>query len=434
MSLKKRGIDRRRSTVSPEFPLTLASGERVTTDRRQGGGRRRLDPIARQAIFSEVAFSTLESLAEYWGIRSLQTGQVLLSPGEVNHHLYLLLDGSLNVHLDRQDGETGFLIEPGECTGEISIIDGRPATAYVVAAEPSQILAVQDSRFWGEFMRHPQIARNFMRLFAERFRARNLTMQKALEERLRYEHLERELGIAQEIQAGMLPRALDLCPALDLAAKMVPARHVGGDFYDLFMVGDEEVCVVIGDVAGKGVPAALFMARTMTQLRSEMLHARSLETAVGNLNAALCQDNDRCMFVTLIVGVVNWRSGQFRYVVGGHNPAVLGERGAAYGFLPQPEGILVGVDPQADYRAASASLRVGDVLVLYTDGITEAMNPAHELFTDGRLLECLNTAEAGSSAQVVEAIESAVRAFVTGAPPSDDLTLVVMRYRGCEAD
>lgn len=430
MSYKKRGVERRRSADVADFPWTSPSGELVDSDRRSGPDRRRLGRIAVQAIFENLDYSTLESLAKQCEIRQLQPGERLLSPGQMNHHLYLVLDGCLNVHLDKEDGEGGFLIEPGECTGEISIIDGRPASAFVVAAEPSAVLAVPEADFWSRFMPNPEIARNFMRLFAERFRARSQLMQKALEERLRYEHLEKELGIAQEIQAGMLPRKLDLRPELDIVAEMVPARHVGGDFFDVFAIGNDDYCIAVGDVSGKGVPAALFMVRAMTLLRTEMLKPQSLESAVQALNAALCRDNARCMFVTLVVGVLNRRGGAFRFVVAGHNPLIFGDAAGNYRYLPSPAGLLAGVDESATYETASVTLNRGEVLMLYTDGITEAMNGGHELFSEARLLDCLQGASSDSAEELAGRVNRAVKAFVAEAPSSDDLTLVILRYQG----
>lgn len=430
MSDKRRGVDRRRQSSPVDASAAKPPEPRAENERRSGVARRWLDRIAAQEIFLDIPVGTLEELLDYCEVRQLAPGDLLLSPGQKNDKLYMLVEGRLNVNLERSTGDGDFLIEPGECVGEISIIDGRPATAFVAAAQPSVLLAVSESDFWSDFITNPQIARNFMRLFAERFRARNQMMQRALEARLRYEHIEKELGIAQELQAGMLPRDLDLRPELDITAEMVPARHVGGDFYDVFALGDDEYCIAIGDVSGKGVPASLFMVRAMTLLRTEMLRPQTLEWAVQRLNAALCEDNERCMFVTLMVTILNRRTGELRYVCAGHNPMVLGKKGGQFEFLPAPPGILAGVDEEATYASAGLRLAPGDVLILYTDGVTEAMNSQHELFTEDRLLDCLRGDPEASAAEVAARADNAVAAFVDGAPPSDDLTMVVLRYLG----
>ncbi len=425
----ERGVDRRRSTAVVTFPLILATGERFESERRNGQDRRQLGSIARQAIFTEIPFSTLEHLAHLWEVRHVDPGQRLLTPGEMNDRLYLLLDGQLEVHIDAPDAETGILIQPGECTGEISIIDGKPATAFVIAAQPSTVLAIPDDRFWSEFMPHPGLARNFMRLFAERFRARNALMQQALEDRLRYEHLEKELAIAAQIQLSMLPHAFDPGDRVDIDARMLPARQVGGDFYDVFNISDDELCIAVGDVSGKGVPASLFMVRVMTMLRTEVQKAQPIEAAIAALNGALSQDNEQCMFVTLAVIVINRRDGGCRYLSGGHNPSVLGVDGRDFGFLSPPGGILIGIEPSAQFEAAHMQLSEGDVLVLYTDGVTEAMDTDGQLFAEPRMLECLNRQAVISSSELSDRLIDAVREHAGEAAQSDDLTLVVVRFR-----
>lgn len=402
-----------------------------------GGSREGLSPpllplIARHALFEGVPSPTLEPLLQRCEIRRLGAGEVLLAPGQTNRTLFLLLEGQLTARIERVDSEQGFVIRPGECTGEISVVDCRPATAFVVADQPSRVLALPESQLWEGFLGVPRIAKNFVRLFADRFRARTETMQQALEQQLRYEHMQKELRIAQEIQMGMLPHELDFAPEIDLAAEMTPAQLVGGDFYDAFPVGAEDCCLAIGDVSGKGVPAALFMVRILTLLRTELLKDQPLDAALSKINATLCKDNPTSMFATLVVAIVNRRTGDVRYVNAGHDPILHGARGVLYRPLPPPGGILIGVDEGAAYEVASLRLRRNDVLVLYTDGVTEAMSRGHALFSAERLLACLGDRPAVSARELAERIRLAVSGFTAGAPPSDDVTLAVLRYRGPE--
>jgi sigma-B regulation protein RsbU (phosphoserine phosphatase) len=415
-----------RPAAADATPLSVRQDKNSSLARNSGLSRR----IAAHDLFCDVPGAILEAVLDYGETRELGSGDLLLSPGERSNFLYVLLEGRLGVHLERQDGNADFLVNPGEYVGEISIIDRRPATAFVIAEEPSLLLAVPESRFWDDFLGDPQVARNFMRLFADRFRSRNKMMLGSLEERLRYEHLEKELSIAEEIQAGMLPHDPDLLPEIEVVAKMVAARHVGGDFYDVFPAGDDKFCIAIGDVSGKGVPAALFMVKAMTLLRTEMLRSESLESAVEQLNIALCAGNDRCMFVTLIVGLIDRTSGEFRYVVAGHNPLVYGKRGRNFQFQGAPRGLIVGVSDDATYESTCITLNPGDVLVLYTDGVTEAMNAGHELFSNQRLLECLEQGGGATAVTIAARMDEAIAAFVGGAPQSDDVTIVVLRYLG----
>ncbi len=400
---------------------------------RQGGDRQPGGDtafIARQALFEGVAPEVLGPLLARCEIRALEAGDVLLAPGQTNRNLYLVLDGRFKVHIERVDSAEGFFIEPGECTGEISIIDGKPATAFVVAEVPSRLLVIPEEMLWEELPRIPGVTKNFMRLLAARFRARNQAMQTALEQQLRYEHLQRELGIAHDIQLGMLPHNLELDPRVEIAAEMTPALQIGGDFYDAFPISSDQLCVAIGDVSGKGVPAALFMVRTMSLLRTELLKAQSLDRALRHLNGMLCEENPTCMFATLICGILDLRTGVFRYANAGHDPILFGEHGAGFRQLPAPQGILLGINPSATYEVRTFNLAADDVLLLYTDGVTEAMNPQHELFSLQRLAVCLDSEPVSAAKPLVDRIDRAVKEFAAGAPPSDDLTLLIVRYRG----
>ena len=432
MSTRKRGIDRRQSGEVPGFPLRLSNDEVIERDRRCNAERRSYGFISRQSFFSGVPYDKLESLVDLCDRLHLKPGAVLIEPGQHNHHLYLLLDGRLKVFMDKAGSEEGFSIEPGECLGEVSIVDGQPTTAHVVADVASLVLAIPEDLLWREFFKIPAIARNFMSMFGRRFRQRNRAIQKALEQQLRWEHLQRELSIAQDIQRGMLPRGESLCgqyPQADIQARMTPAFEVGGDFFDTFPLDDRRICLALGDVSGKGVPAALFMVRAMTLLREEILRHRDLTAVVSNLNVKLCRDNARCMFATLIVGVMDVESGGFSYVNAGHNRLLFGAGGRDFDFVEAPGGMPLGVDQDAQYQSALQPLAGDDILVLYSDGVTEARNRDRQFFSDERLRTLLCGADLADAAQAVRAIESAVQDFSAGCPQSDDITVLAARYR-----
>jgi sigma-B regulation protein RsbU (phosphoserine phosphatase) len=389
-----------------------------------------LELIARHALFAGIAPALLEPILAGCELRSVGVGEIVLKPGQINRHLHLVLEGRLAVHLDHLGSDGGFAIEAGECTGEISVVDCRPASAFVVASVPSRLLLLPDALLWDELLRIPRIARNFMRLFADRMRARTQVMQQAAEQRLRYEHMQREWEVAREIQLGMLPRCLDLGPEIEIDAGMAAAREVGGDFYDIFPVGPDEYCIAIGDISGKGMPAALFMMRTLTMLRSELLLDQPIDASLTRINRRLCAENPTAMFATLVIALINKRTGLLRYVNAGHDPILLGDRGITYRILPPPPGILVGASEEATYEVACEQLRPGDVLVLYTDGVTEAMSADRRLFTLDRLIECLSRHPACSASALADSVKDAVHAFAAGTRQSDDLTLVVLRFRG----
>jgi sigma-B regulation protein RsbU (phosphoserine phosphatase) len=218
-------------------------------------------------------------------------------------------------------------------------------------------------------------------------------------------------------------------PRYRLAGLFQPARMVGGDLYDFFLLGEDRLCVVIGDVADKGIPAALLMARTVTLIRTL---ARQMSTPVEILNAVnheLCANNAECLFVTVLCGILNLETGRFHYASAGHDPALL-IRGQEVRFLELETGPPIGLEEKAVFPQFECSLMPDDLILFYTDGITEAMNPQGELFSEGRLTAVLSGNVPADPAQTIEAIQSAYGQFVADAAQSDDLTLLALVYRG----
>ncbi len=390
------------------------------------------DILASLPICNGIPFRLLEPFFLKCEYRRLNRGDVLLSPGVANHHLYLLLSGQLSIHIDGLGSAKRFSIDPGDFTGEVSIIDGLAPTAYVVASEDSLILCIHETVLWSDFLQIPGTARNLLQQIAARMRARNETIQKSLEKTLRLEYLEKELRIAHDLQARMLPYQpfFPEHPQVEFDALMIPAKEVGGDLFDAFALDPQHICIAIGDVAGKGVPSALLMVRSVTILRTEMLKSKDLLQTIQAINKTLSEDNPTCMFVTLMICVLDLKSGRLQSVNGGHNRPLFGNSGDGFQFLEQPSGLLVGIDPQADYELATQDLNPGDTLILYTDGITEAMNPVQEQFNESRLLEYINTHGKQSVSDMITGIRNTVKNFVSTADQSDDLTLLALRYRG----
>jgi sigma-B regulation protein RsbU (phosphoserine phosphatase) len=250
------------------------------------------------------------------------------------------------------------------------------------------------------------------------------------------ERLERELDAAREIQLGMVPTVF---PAptperpIELFATLEPARQVGGDLYDVFYTDDGVLCFVVADVSDKGAPAALFMARTKTLIRLVATLARGTgggppepAEVIAQVNIDLCRENRHGMFVTLFLGMLDPVTGALRYCNAGHGaPYVLGAAGAVP--LTGGKGKPVGIRPTFGYVTAAAALAPGDGLFLYTDGITEAMDPDGALFSEERLEETLRLLAGKPPDAVVGAVMDAVRAFSGAAPQSDDIAALALR-------
>lgn len=427
----KRGIDRRILNKNVTFPLHLADGQIIKEDRRSNKHRRNTDYISEQFFFNEVPYSLIEPLITQCDILKLKAGNVLIEPQKPNTNLFLLLKGQLKVHIDEVDSKEGIVVDPGEFIGELSVVDGLLPSAYVVAEHDSDVLSIPENLLWHDFFRNGKIARNFLKMFAKRLRKHNEQIQRALIQELRLEHIQKELSIAHNIQASMLPNGRDQCrnfPQIDIETIMTPAHEVGGDFYDAFPLDKDHVLFCIGDVSGKGIPASLFMVKALTILREEVIREGNLVTAVENTNYKLCQDNDTCMFATVIVGILNVKTRIFSFINAGHNKPLYGPGGKNFRYLDSPKCIFLGVDEKAIFKSAQLQINKGDVLVLYTDGVTEAMNKRNDIFSNERLQNMLSADSALNAASIVHKIISTMNDFTEDTPQSDDVTILAVRY------
>ena len=238
--------------------------------------------------------------------------------------------------------------------------------------------------------------------------------------------MENELQIAHGIQMSMIPKIFPPFPErkdLDMAATIVPAKEVGGDLYDFF-IRDEKLFFCIGDVSGKGIPASLVMAVTRSMFRTLSSHEDSPERIVRLMNDAMADVNENNMFVTFFLGILDLNDGSLRYCNAGHNaPVMLTDSKTP---LPVEANLPLGVLPGFEFVGQQTTMHDDDAIFLYTDGLSEAENGAHELFGEGRLYKVLGTRR--RSADHMEAIKTAVRDFVGDAPQSDDLTMLFIHY------
>lgn len=245
---------------------------------------------------------------------------------------------------------------------------------------------------------------------------------------------EKLLQLAGEIQMGLLPKKFSAFPGvaeIDVFATIVPAFEVGGDFYQYFLLDDDHFCFVIGDVSDKGIPAALFMAMTVTAfVVSEKNGGRTLPESVRLLNRYLCDNNQSQMFVTLYAGCLNLRTGVLEYCDGGHEPPFLICSGDKPRLIEKQGGLALGVDPNYPYESANLQLNPGDTLFLYTDGVNEARNVNGKFFTTGGIEATLAKNEMTTCEGICNAVMKGLGQFVHGAPQSDDIAVLAVSYRG----
>ncbi|MEM1096808.1 MAG: SpoIIE family protein phosphatase [Bacteroidota bacterium] len=252
----------------------------------------------------------------------------------------------------------------------------------------------------------------------------------SLQERLAV--LQRELDIARNIQQSSLPRRFPAFPGearCDLHAAMHAAREVGGDFYDFFLLDDNRVGFAVGDVSGKGLPAALFMTNTRTLLRATALQGMAPEVCVRHVNRALHSERVKGMFVTLFYGILDLRTGTVTYCNAGHNaPYHLGTQGVA--AVPRTGSLAVCLAPDFAFASKTLQLNPGDTLFVYTDGVPEANNAEHVDYEEERLEAELAGLTDAEPEALNAAVLSAVQAFAGEAPQRDDITMLALKYHG----
>lgn len=269
----------------------------------------------------------------------------------------------------------------------------------------------------------------------------SLTIEKAVEEvnyikqtqreHLQLESIQSDLAVAGEIQKAILPCRFPPFPeikSLDIYASMTPAKEIGGDFYDFFRLDDDRIGLVIADVSGKGVPAALFMAVSNTLLRSISMTKDNSQDCIDELNRLLCRVNVNSMFVTVFYGILNHRTGELDYTNGGHNPAyVLRGKNGELERLGRFPNLVVGGFEDFSYKSESAQLDPGDSLFLYTDGITEAFDAKDEAFGDERLEDSLVELYHDDAKTIIEGVYADLGEFIGDTTQSDDITMLVVK-------
>ena len=256
----------------------------------------------------------------------------------------------------------------------------------------------------------------------------SLTMATAARERI-----ESELRIARDIQMSILPKIFPPFPErpeLDIFATILPAREVGGDLYDFFFVDEHRFCFLIGDVSGKGVPAAFFMAVTKTLIKVVAERETSPGRILAKVNDDLAADNESCMFVTVFLAVLDTRSGEVGYANAGHNPPLLLRDGQAPVWIESLEEPMAGAMPEVEYTTGSLKMEPGDMILLHTDGVSEAMNTDLDLYSEARLFETVAGHSALSATELVRRVGDSVTAWTRGAEQSDDITMLAVRYLG----
>lgn len=247
------------------------------------------------------------------------------------------------------------------------------------------------------------------------------------------ERIKAELNLASSIQGNMLPCIFPPFPEhseFDLYAIMDPAKEVGGDFYDFYMIGEDKLAVIVADVSGKGVPAALFMVITKTLLKNHTQMGMEPNKVFETVNRLLCDGNDAGLFVTAWMGVLELSSGTMTYVNAGHNPPLLKRANGQFEYLRDRTGFVLAGMEDMKYRQNTLSIAPGDRLFLYTDGVTEATNSKQELYGEGRLQAFMNNHAGSTTTAALQELRKDIDAFAGAAPQFDDITMLLLDFKG----
>lgn len=245
--------------------------------------------------------------------------------------------------------------------------------------------------------------------------------------------IQRELAIASEIQLSALPSGFPAFPdrdEVDLHAMMIPAQEVGGDFFDFFSIDESRLGFLLGEVAGSGIGAALFMAITRTMLRSTALQTPAPAECLSAVNRVLYPESMAHVHVTVVYGVLNLNTGEVTYCNAGHYPPYLLRSGEQVNVLESPGGLGLCLTEEAAYEPQRAHLQPGDTMLIYSDGVTDAVSPSGELFADERLEQCVQDARGKAAAEIIRDVLRAIDRFTMGGRQADDITMLALQYRG----
>ncbi|HEY1797888.1 MAG TPA: SpoIIE family protein phosphatase [Stellaceae bacterium] len=420
-------------------------------------------------LFSKFDEVTLRAIARRCGFETFPAGETIMRQGERGTFAYLILEGAVDVFVEIP-GDSIYMatVGPPVIIGDVGALTDRPRSATVVVKSPLAVLRIErdsmialtfdypsmgaaliealghrladmnnslayltyaatalkrdefDPGMLDELTRQPGALAAFARVFADmaaEIRAKQSRRQ--------------EMQAAATIQNSILPPPLPrsgATEAIDLYAEMHPAREIGGDFYDFFLIDDEHLALTLADVSGKGIPAALFMAVSRTVLRTSG-GVGDLGERMPAANRLLTTGNAACMFVTTFHAVLNLKTGVLSYCNAGHNPPYVLRAGGGSETL-KATGIPFGVVEDAPYRIDEVTLGEGDTLFVYSDGISEAFNPEGDEFGTDRLEAALAAAHGQTANEMVARVLADTKAFANGADQSDDITALALVYRG----
>ena len=415
--------------------------------------------ISQVPLFARLPSAEITHLAQTLKPRQAAAGSLLFQEGIHDDRFYILLDGQAEVFKaliepSLAEGPAEFgggerrlgVLHRGSLIGEMSLFsqDGSH-TAGVRALTPLRLLEMTRREFDALLHRQPMMAYDLVRLLSRRLeRSENLTildlqdknrqlteayveLEEAQAQLVEKEKLDHELELAGDIQVQILPEVIPTLAGFDLGALMVPARVVGGDFYDFIPLDDERLGIVVGDVSDKGMPAALYMTLSYSLIRAEARRSPSPAETLNNVNRHLLDISSSGMFITAVYGILNRSTREFRFARAGHPYPVIVDGQGREVALGKTTGNLIGVFGELQVEEVSITFPEGGAALIFSDGVTEAMNGSGEQFESERTADLLSRTMADPAGRICEQLLQEVQSFGDPELLQDDITIVAIR-------
>ena len=406
--------------------------------------------LGRIPFFTSLPPEELDRLMTDMDVVNLSSGELLFREGDPGEHLYVVVTGELEILMapDTDDELILNVLHEGEYLGEMSLIQpGGHRTASARARGTVVLLSMDRQQFGNLLERHPKLFNAMVNVLSQRLDNTNVStfrdlteknrqlqqafdeLKAAQEQLIEKERLERELQVAADIQMSILPDILPVHERFDFGGRILPARQVGGDFYDVFRLGNDKFGVLIGDVADKGVPSAIFMARAHALIIAEADSASTPGEVLRRANKHVTRLEKSIQFVTALYGVLDATTGEFSYARAGHEPPLLLHEHGDVHRLPHQPGMALGLWENIALDEYRLFLPRGSVLMMFTDGMTDCRSPKGEPFGLERIKKTMTGLVTLSAQEACNQLFDSLMNYQDGSKQDDDVTLLAIRAK-----
>ncbi|MBP6179114.1 MAG: SpoIIE family protein phosphatase [Anaerolineales bacterium] len=403
--------------------------------------------LSKIPLFADLPKEELDQIIETLDVKEMKDREILFREGSLGEHFYIVTQGELEVLMAAGQMEELQLnvMRAGEHFGEMSLImPGGQRTATVRARGDATLLAMSRAQFLALTKKHPELSSSMVKVLSQRLDATNTQTFRDLTEKnkqlqtaydelkaaqaqlIEKERLERELQVAAEIQLSILPDELPEMVGFSFGARILPARQVGGDLYDVFPLKDDKVGVLIGDVADKGIPSAIFMARAHALVMAEADMGMTAGEVLHVVNRHITRLQKSTQFVTVLYGILDLQTREFHYARAGHEPPLILHADGTVERLPHSPGMALGLWDSISLDERTVTLPPGSTLLLFTDGLTDCRDSLGEPFGLERIKKTFSELSNATAQQVCDHMLKTLVEYQDGSKQDDDVTLVAI--------